>query len=311
MSRNYNLGTRDLAQAGRKALDRACARGALSFSSVDTVADRWSLFCRYAKTSGVGRMERITPELLLQYGQGLARQVREGGMSPAYAQNLVSAVNTVMQLVRRWPQISPTIVCGIPERSVVREVPPAGIDRTLLGLVTEALRDAGFDRGAAIVELARDFGLRSKEASLLNTNTAFLQAQSALEVRISEGTKGGKVRKVPITTSRQISTLQHAAALQGRDRALIPADQNWKQWREGELRLVREALQAHDIARLHDLRAAYACQRYLELTGHKAPVVAGLIVDKAEDLKARPVISQELGHGDTRIDVVASYIGGR
>lgn len=311
MSRNFNLGTRDMAGAGRKALDRACARGAMSFSSVDTIADRWSLFCNFAKSSGIGRMERITPQLLILYGQSLARQVREGEMSPAYAQNLVSAVNTVMQLVRSWPQVSPTIACGIPKRSIVRKVPPGGVNRAQLRLVIKALRDAGLDRGAAVVELARDFGLRSKEASLFDANTALLQAQSKVEVTISAGTKGGKVRRVPITTSEQISTLQHAALLQGRNRALIPADQTWKQWREGELRIVREVLQSHGIARLHDLRAAYACQRYQALTGYEAPVIVCQIVDKDEDVKARQIISKELGHGDERLDVVAAYIGGR
>lgn len=311
MSRNFNLGTRDMAGAGRKALHRACVRGEMSFSSVDAVADRWSLFCHFAKSSGIGRMERIMPQLLIQYGQDLARQVRQGEMSPAYAQNLVSAVNTVMQLVCSWPQVSPTTECGIPKRSIVRKVSPGGIDWAHLRLVTKALRDSGFDRGATVVELARSFGLRSKEASLINANTAFQQAQSDQEVTISVGTKGGKVRRVPITTFEQLSTLQKAALIQGADRALIPATQTWKQWREGELRLAREALQAHGIARLHDLRAAYACQRYQALTGHEAPVVAGRIVDNVKDMQARQVISKELGHGDERLDVVAAYIGGR
>ena len=58
----------------------------------------------------------------------------------------------------------------------------------------------------------------------------------------------------------------------------------------------------------HELRAAYACERYQQLTGAAAPVVAGgRQVSKEEDTAARWVLTQELGHG--RIDVVSSYIG--
>lgn len=300
-----------MAQAGRQALARSCARGELSFSSVDTIADRWVLFCRFAKMKGVGRMERVTPPLLQQYGEGLADQVSQGKISASYAQNLVSAVNTVMDLVRYWPSVSPTRDCNIPERNNVREEPPRGIDRVHLVRAITALRLAGLQRGAAVAELARELGLRSKEASLLNTVVALKDAQSRKRVVISEGTKGGKSRRVPIQSTGQVDALQRAAALQGNDRALVPANLTWQQWREGELRLVREMLQTFGIRRLHDLRAAYACERYKELTGQMAPVFSGRSCDREADLSARKIISRELGHGAERTDVVAAYIGGR
>ncbi len=59
---------------------------------------------------------------------------------------------------------------------------------------------------------------------------------------------------------------------------------------------------------VNDLRAAYACERYAELTGHPAPVVAGhRSATREEDRAARTVIAQELGHG--RIDVLGAYVG--
>lgn len=300
-----------MAQAGRLALARACARKELSFASVDTIADRWALFCRFAKEEGIGRMERMTPDVLRRYGCGLADQVSEGAMSPSYAQNLVSAVNTVMALVRPWQKVSPTMDCGIADRSNVREIPPSGIDRTHLASAITVLHKAGFHRGAAVAELARELGLRSKEASLLNTVTAVKDAQNRGTVDVFDGTKGGRRRTVPAGSPGQIDALRRAAALQGDGRSLIPAHLTWKQWREGELRLVREMLQEYGIQRLHDLRAAYACQRYEELTGHRAPVFDGRRCDREEDMTARKIISRELGHGVKRIDVVAAYIGGR
>lgn len=61
----------------------------------------------------------------------------------------------------------------------------------------------------------------------------------------------------------------------------------------------------------HDLRAAYACHRYEQITAHRAPINSGkcYLIDRRLDRKARVQISQEQEHG--RIDVVAAYIGGR
>ncbi len=62
------------------------------------------------------------------------------------------------------------------------------------------------------------------------------------------------------------------------------------------------------IRGFHDLRAAYACDRYQQLTGYAAPAVVGArLADRETDVSARKIISAELGHG--RIDVVAAYVG--
>ncbi|MNG39963.1 hypothetical protein D3C84_1283310 [compost metagenome] len=59
------------------------------------------------------------------------------------------------------------------------------------------------------------------------------------------------------------------------------------------------------------MRAAYACERYEQITQHRAPVNDGRCyqLDRRLDQDARVQISYELGHG--RIDVVSAYIGGR
>jgi hypothetical protein len=63
-----------------------------------------------------------------------------------------------------------------------------------------------------------------------------------------------------------------------------------------------------ELKGFHDLRAAYACDRYQALTGHPAPVVAGeRAAAKGDDMAAREVLSAELGHG--RVDVVSAYVG--
>jgi len=311
LSRNYGLGTRDMASAARIATDRAVENKELSFASSDAIADRFAQFAAYAKENGVGRMERIDVDLVSRYGQELAERVAAGELSAAYAQNLVSAVNTVMGLVTKgdWQSVSPTKDCNIPERSAIREKAPGALDRDAYGAAVQAVREELGDRLASVLELARNLGLRSKEASLIDARSALQEAHERGAVTVADGTKGGLVRKVPITSPGQLETLQRAAEAQSGDKSMIPEWQTWKGWREGELRDARDLVSSYTGGGLHDLRAAYACERYEALTGHAAPAAGGEIADRNADREARMEIAEELGHG--RIDVVSEYVGGR
>ena len=296
-----------MADAGRIFLGREREAGGLSFESVAAHADRFDLFARFAKASGVGRMERIDSQLVQAYGRTLASQVQAGEVSAATAQNRVSSVNTVLSLATasNWRSVSPTKDCGIQERSHVRSTAPTGFDRAALAQATDALNP----RGQSFCSLARDFGLRTKEAALLDCKKALRDAEKHGQVRITFGTKGGMARTVPITSEAQIETLREAAHAQGDAKNLIPQEVSWAAFQAGEMRQFREHLQTHGIEKLHDLRAAYACQRYAELTGVAAPVFGQPNPNRQADLAARQVIAAELGHG--RVDVLASYVGGR
>lgn len=309
MSRNFGIGTRDLAGAGHRFLQQSVQHKALSFSSVDALSDRWAQFAAYAKEQGIGRMERITPELVQSYGRELAEKVESKQISASYAQNLVSSVNTVMHLTpKEWESVSPTRECGIAERSLVR-TEPVLTAREPLSVALHALREAGDYRGAAVAELAREFGLRSKEAALFNAHAALREAQTKGFISVVDGTKGGRAREVPVLHERQLEALKNASTAQENARAVMPAEKNWAQYRN-ELQSVRETLQQNGFAGLHDLRSAYAADRYEQLTGQPAPINnGGLITDKAADYAAREQITSELGHG--RIDVVSAYVGGR
>lgn len=246
MSRNFGLGSRDMGTAGQYALNNAAQSGGVSFSTAATNGDRWQSFADWAKEEGVKKMENVTAELVKEYGKELAEKVNSGEMAAATAQNYVSAINSVMAIATQgdWKSVSPTKDCSISERSHVRQDAPGALDRTAYSRALDAVRAEVGERAAAVVELARELGLRSKEASLIDARAAMAEARERGAVTVDAGTKGGREREVPITSPAQVEALQRAATAQGADRSMIPADQSWSQWREGELREARELVQA-------------------------------------------------------------------
>jgi hypothetical protein len=92
---------------------------------------------------------------------------------------------------------------------------------------------------------------------------------------------------------------------------LIAPNESYQSLLQKIIRPARDVLHSHNLKGFHELRAAYACERYEQITQHRAPINGGQCyqLDKNLDRKARMQISYELGHG--RIDVLAAYIGGQ
>lgn len=311
MSRNFGLGSRNMGTAGQYALNNSARDGAVSFSTAATNGDRWEAFAAWAKDEGVKKMENVTAELVKEYGKELAEKVNSGEMSAATAQNYVSAINSVMAIATQgdWKSVSPTKDCSISERSQVRQDAPGALDREAVSRAVEAVRAEVGERAGAVVELCRELGLRSKEASLIDARAALAEAKERGAITVDAGTKGGREREVPITSEAQVQALERAATAQGSDRSMVPAGESWASWREGDLRSARELVQEHTGGGLHDLRASYACERYEALTGHAAPCAGGEIADRDRDQAARLAVAEELGHG--RAEITAEYVGGR
>ncbi|MDZ7786013.1 MAG: integrase domain-containing protein [Candidatus Saccharibacteria bacterium] len=305
MSRNYGLGSREMAKAAAFALSSAVKDGAIGFDTESKYNNSFKEFCGFAKENGVKQMEYVTRDLVIKYGEKLADYISNNEMGKGNAKNIISAINTVMNIAtgNKWQSVSATKECGINQRTAIRETPPTGLDRAQLERGMNALSE----RGKAIAELAREFGLRSKESSLLNAHAALKQAYERGSISIVDGTKGGRPRNIPLTNSeRQLAVLERAANVQGSARAVMPGDKNWKEWKQNGLRETRETLQKNGIERLHDLRSAYACDRYQKITNYAAPCLGGN-APKDIDRAARKQIAQELGHG--RTDITNSYLG--
>ena len=127
-NRNFGFG-KQMAWAGAQALRDRYGDG--HYATVAAHSERWGQFADWAKaTQGVRDARNVSVETVIAYGEILAEQVRQETMSVAYAQNLLSSVNVVLEALRgdRTIRISPAGLVG--ERSHVRDTPPSGLDRT-------------------------------------------------------------------------------------------------------------------------------------------------------------------------------------
>jgi len=308
--RNFGYG-KQMDWAGKQALRIRYGNG--RYGTVAGHTERWRQFVAWCRNErGIRDARKVDRSTVNAYGTCLADKVTEKSMSVSYAQNLLSSVNMVLESLRgdRRIRVAPAALVG--KRSHVRGQAPAGLDRQAVRQCADQLRQNGHERIASVVELARELGLRLREASMLDARAALRQAMKHSAVNITAGTKGGRGhhidRWVPVTKIT-ITCLVRAAKAQGGGRNLIPPELSWRQWNTRVHHVWARVRDDYNLRKLHDLRAAYACERYRTLTGFVAPVIAGRrIADRGIDRAARQTIAQELGHA--RSDIVAAYIGG-
>lgn len=201
-------------------------------------------------------------------------------------------------------------------RSGVRHSVPQGQDREQVKQIVDALCRHHQQRAAAIALLARATGMRVREAILADLSRLSREAHHIGRINIQDGTKGGRAGA---SAPRWIAVDHHVQDALGFARQVSPAGSHnliapneiYLNVLQEIIRPARDILHAHNLKGFHELRAAYACERYEQITQHRAPINGGQCcqVDRNLDREARRQISYELGHG--RIDVVAAYIGGR
>lgn len=277
-------------------------------------ASRWASFATWAREQGIRDIAKAdSRELATGYAQYVAGQVEAGELSVATAQNRISTINTVFAALRgdRYVQISPREYAG--QRSNVRTQAPAALDASRVQSAVEALREASLPRAAAVLELARAFGVRREEATKADLGRWTREAARHSSINVIDGTKGGRNadRWIPVGETQRQALANAVNARPGGSQNLIAQHERYAQLaikRGGEITQARATLKQHGLPGYHDARAAYACERYEKITGCPAPAVAGQrLAPKALDRQARETISAELGHG--RSDVLVSYVG--
>ena len=315
--RNFGYG-RQLSYAGRQALKDLFGGG--HFATVKAHSDRWQAFvkwCRSEQGPGYNDARQIDRQTLLDYAQYLRQQIDHGDIRIATAQNRLSSVNRTLAALRGDQYVkvpSPSQTLGR-QRSTIRTVAPQGQDRQQIERITQALHNQGQHRVCAIVRLARETGMRLREAILADLPRLQREAKKLGRINIQEGTKGGRSgASAPrwISADEQVKAalrLAQSASPTG-SHNLLARDESYATFLQHTVRPSRGILQDMGVKGFHELRAAYACERYSEIAGHLAPVNGGNCYreDRQLDRAARQKIAIELGHN--RFDVVSAYIGG-
>ena len=316
--RNFGYG-RQMSYAGPQALKDMFSGG--HYGTVKAHSDRWRAFvkwCRSEAGPGVNDARQIDREVLSNYAAYLRGLVEHGHLAISTAQNRLSSVNKTMAALRGDQYVkvpSPSKALGM-KRTGVRESVPQGQDREHVQRIVDALCSGQHLRAAAIMQLARATGMRLREAILADLPRLSREAESLAKINIQDGTKGGRTGA---SAHRWIEVDDHIrGALEfakqvspAGSRNLIAPNESYLSVLQEVVRPARDTIHAHKLKGFHELRAAYACERYEQITQHRAPINGGEFcqLNQRLDRAARKQVSYELGHG--RIDVVAAYLGGR
>ncbi|POA18534.1 integrase [Pseudomonas sp. FW300-N1A1] len=316
--RNFGYG-RQLSYAGPQALKDMFGGG--HYGTVKAHCDRWQAFvkwCRSEEGPGINDARHIDRKVLADYAAYLRNVVGRGDLAISTAQNRLSSVNRTMAALRGDQYVrlhSPSKALGM-QRTGIRHSVPQGQDREQVEQIVDALCSRDQRRAAAIVLLARATGMRLREAILADLSRLSREAEVFEKINIQDGTKGGRAGASAPRWIAVDDYVRDALALAEQvspagSRNLIAPNESYLNVLQEVIRPARDILHSHNLKGFHELRAAFACERYEQITQHRAPINGGKYyqLDQRLDREARRRISYELGHG--RIDVVATYIGGR
>jgi site-specific recombinase XerC len=176
------------------------------------------------------------------------------------------------------------------------------------------------------IEYMRELGLRAEEARKLNALHAERQysPNGQQYIRITDGTKGGKERWVPVS-ERAAAALKKGAELQKATgtRNLMDPRMTERQWERFSYKTARSlGMRRENHCSFHSLRHSFAQELFQQTAGFAAPAkfaskeefqqaaakAAGEYWRDRYETACRSVESA-LGHGSNRSDIRGTYIG--
>lgn len=271
---------------------------------------RFANFVRWIKDHyGIRDARLITKAHMLSYGEHLLDSVQDGAYSVSYAQNLISTVNTVMRCLRhdRKLHVSPSKLVG--RRTHTRQNTPHGERNEDVEQAAHALEQAQNPRAAAVLLLARAFGMRVREASLANLDRLLHEAKNRGKCRILEGTKGGRRcddRCIPVEQD-QWKALEYARTHSPKgSKNMLKPDETYRGFVCQVINPGRPIIQLHGLITYREMRAAFAVAIYEENAKQLAPVKRAPL-DLIAHLRALDLVSIMLGHN--RRHVSRAYVG--
>lgn len=150
----------NLFELGAAAVKRAAQRSGGRYAWCAASITRWKKFCGFCESIGVNSTMDVNYEVLVLYADSISN------CATSTKQNSISTLNVVMNLLDlHWKPVSPRKLIG-EKRSFVNNK-PALIDRLLVEKITSRLTETNHPLLADVVNLAFYFGLRRREAALL------------------------------------------------------------------------------------------------------------------------------------------------
>lgn len=287
-------------------------------STVKTHTERSKLFYDWLDEEyGIRDIRLITKDIFSEYALYLKLLMNEEEIAVSTATNRISTVNMVLKIIRgdckvRIDEISKALD---KKRCYIRRSIPDGMDISQVHNLHKKLVANGHPRSAAIVLLARATGMRLRECILADLPRLTREAENN-RINIQDGCKGGRSgafapRWISVT-DEILYALNYARQVSpAGSRNLLAPDETYIRFIRREVNPSRPLMKLHGIKGPHELRAAFACDRYKDLVGTAAPVFPyperADIQDRDAVRAARQIISRELGH--ERLEVTNSYLG--
>ena len=232
------------------------------------------------------------------------------GLEPGTIQLYLSYLRTFAEWIGHpWMVLTAEKYVDDPAKVERSYAPAADKSWSAHGIVPDAkiAGVAAFDRyvGCQLL-MALRFNLRVKEAIMCPPHTAEIDGQ--LEVK--RGTKGGRLRFVPIDTPEKRAALDAAKrAVESKTAHLGRPGKTLEQ----NLERFRYVMRKFGITKAmlgvtaHGLRHEYVNARYEQFAGVASPVRGGPAIEREEDRAARLRLAEELGH--SREAISNAYIG--
>ena len=156
------------------------------------------------------------------------------------------------------------------------------------------------------LRLMHAFGLRVEEALMLQPH----RYTEANYIIVRDGTKGGRERTVPIRNEYQREVLKAAQMFAKTPNArMMRAEHTLNQTKRRFYYILEKCgLTKSDLgATAHGLRHEYANDLFELIAKHPSPVRGGTAIERIHEMRARLVVTEELGH--SRVQITPAYTG--
>lgn len=249
----------------------------------------------------------------------MERRARAGSFGPAAMQKAHSYLRTFAGWIGKPGMVRPIGAyisdVALYRRWYVAQKSKAWADNGVVPADVIAAITAFDERVGVQVEVIDAFGLRCKEGAMLRPHQDIVTAAQAGKagadhaefLQLRRGTKGGRLRYVPVATPKQLAAVEHARRVAPGEHDSL-SDPRYQLARA--IRHQRYVMELFGLTKRqlgvtpHGLRHGYAGQRYETEAGVAPPLAtadrAAALVDKA----ARRTVSEELGHSRTQITSV-------